>query len=33
MEPVIIKNDDISLTPQKLERLKEKYKVLLNKKK
>ena len=31
MEPIIIKNDDISLTPQKIERLKEKCKVLSNK--
>ena len=31
MEPIIIKNDDISLTPEKMEKLKEKNKVLLEK--
>ena len=31
MEPIIIKNDDISLTPDKMEKLKEKNKLLLEK--
>ena len=31
MEPIIIKNDDISLTPEKMEKLKEENKVLLEK--
>ena len=31
MEPIIIKNDDIGLTPEKIEKLEEKNKVLLEK--